>query len=382
MKERTTYTAADLARYHAGGMSPREMHELEKAALADPFLSDALEGYETTPHAADEVAELRTQLNKRVARRKIFSLSAAGDQNWFRIAAVVIVFAGIAFLITRTLHNDHITSDRTLADNKTLAPPPVSKTPPPTIATPTEKPVETEQAPQAKIPLTTDKVPKPAKTEQAAQPTEDGITRSSQPSNAGRQPTTPTGSHDAAANYFRENKGSISDFNGQDRSIKKEAKSLQESNAGNEKPEGEITTSSAQTSATASPADHQNAATMPIAANAAPSDILKQEMKKANPEAKDRAGMVMQNANTQPADSVQFNQYLDTAKRALPAADSVRDNGKVILSFTVNNTGRPDNIVVEKSLCDACDRAAIELLKKGPAWINVAGKKRTVTVTF
>lgn len=39
------YTAADLLRYASGRMSAPEMHQLEKAALEDPFLAEALEGY-------------------------------------------------------------------------------------------------------------------------------------------------------------------------------------------------------------------------------------------------------------------------------------------------------------------------------------------------
>ena len=39
------YSAADIERYYNGLMSASERHALEKAALEDPFLSDAFEGY-------------------------------------------------------------------------------------------------------------------------------------------------------------------------------------------------------------------------------------------------------------------------------------------------------------------------------------------------
>ena len=39
-----TYSATDIQKYLKGELSAREMHELEKAALEDPFLADALEG--------------------------------------------------------------------------------------------------------------------------------------------------------------------------------------------------------------------------------------------------------------------------------------------------------------------------------------------------
>ena len=40
-----TYSADDLLRYHRGELSHTEMHRLEKDALDDPFLSEALDGY-------------------------------------------------------------------------------------------------------------------------------------------------------------------------------------------------------------------------------------------------------------------------------------------------------------------------------------------------
>ncbi len=39
------FTAADIEKYHKGLLSAKERHDLEKAALDDPFLADALEGY-------------------------------------------------------------------------------------------------------------------------------------------------------------------------------------------------------------------------------------------------------------------------------------------------------------------------------------------------
>ena len=44
MSQDHKYTAADFERYHSGKMSAGEMHALEKAAMEDPFLADALEG--------------------------------------------------------------------------------------------------------------------------------------------------------------------------------------------------------------------------------------------------------------------------------------------------------------------------------------------------
>lgn len=42
----TSYTAEDIEQYFLGKLSPAAMHAMEKAALDDPFLSDAMDGYE------------------------------------------------------------------------------------------------------------------------------------------------------------------------------------------------------------------------------------------------------------------------------------------------------------------------------------------------
>lgn len=43
--EHIYYTLQDIERYLNGSMTPQEMHELEKAALTDPLLADAIDGY-------------------------------------------------------------------------------------------------------------------------------------------------------------------------------------------------------------------------------------------------------------------------------------------------------------------------------------------------
>ena len=59
------YTAADFERYYSGQMSDAEMHALEKSALEDPFLADALEGYSYTKTPVHDVAELKERLSKK-----------------------------------------------------------------------------------------------------------------------------------------------------------------------------------------------------------------------------------------------------------------------------------------------------------------------------
>jgi hypothetical protein len=53
-----------------------------------------------------------------------------------------------------------------------------------------------------------------------------------------------------------------------------------------------------------------------------------------------------------------------------------------LLSFTINKKGRPRNIKVLKSSCEACEEKAIELLENGPDWIVKKGTPGTVVIKF
>ena len=67
---------------------PDEMHALEKAALEDPFLADALEGYTYTSSFKNDVAELRERLNEKRKKKNGFSISSFAQSGWWRIAAL------------------------------------------------------------------------------------------------------------------------------------------------------------------------------------------------------------------------------------------------------------------------------------------------------
>jgi hypothetical protein len=80
----------DIEKYLKGELTPAERHALEKKALNDPFLADALEGAEQIK-AADFSNDV-TQLNEQIARKKTFSV-------WMWTARIA---AGLAFIIVST----------------------------------------------------------------------------------------------------------------------------------------------------------------------------------------------------------------------------------------------------------------------------------------
>ncbi|HTF21242.1 MAG TPA: TonB family protein [Chryseolinea sp.] len=69
----------DIARYLSGQMSASEMHALEKKALDDPFLADALAGGESVP--GDEFLADVTALNEQIAQRASKGATVAAPEN-------------------------------------------------------------------------------------------------------------------------------------------------------------------------------------------------------------------------------------------------------------------------------------------------------------
>jgi TonB family protein len=87
----------DIEKYLRGELTPAEMHALEKRALDDPFLADALEGAsQLSPHELNaDLQSLHKALNERVDEKKVISLWV-----WTaRIAAGLILIALSTFVI-------------------------------------------------------------------------------------------------------------------------------------------------------------------------------------------------------------------------------------------------------------------------------------------
>src|SRR4029079_13219277 len=94
------YTAADIERYHAGKMSAAEMHALEKAAMEDPFLADALEGYAFTATPHKDLDSIRSRLFEQKEEEKAVPFIRK-NYGWLRAAAIIIFIAGGAWLAFR-----------------------------------------------------------------------------------------------------------------------------------------------------------------------------------------------------------------------------------------------------------------------------------------
>ncbi|GAO42963.1 carboxypeptidase regulatory-like domain-containing protein [Flavihumibacter petaseus] len=73
-----------------------------------------------------------------------------------------------------------------------------------------------------------------------------------------------------------------------------------------------------------------------------------------------------------------YNRYLDSARQVPADLDTL--SGKVVVRFRVDSKGRLDNFNVEQSLHPTLDAEAIRLIKTGPGWKVLRGKRASVYV--
>lgn len=92
------YSAADIQRYLEGKMLPAEMHELERAALEDPFLADAIEGMQQTLEQHDasllqgHLQDLRQQVAEKTRKKESTKVVAPVRAfRWWQVAAAAAV---------------------------------------------------------------------------------------------------------------------------------------------------------------------------------------------------------------------------------------------------------------------------------------------------
>ncbi|MBI1343429.1 MAG: hypothetical protein GC171_10900 [Terrimonas sp.] len=115
-KHTGTYSASDFEKYWQGKLSAADMHALEKAAMDDPFLADALEGYRHAGQPVNDLESLKGKLADRVLGKPPVIPPASGI-IWWRIAASIILVAGIGWLVYKIVPKNK-TENLTSAEEK------------------------------------------------------------------------------------------------------------------------------------------------------------------------------------------------------------------------------------------------------------------------
>ncbi len=106
------YNAQDIEQYFAGKLSPLQMHAMEKAALDDSFLAEAMEGYGEMKNGEwkNDLAALKTKFETNGNTAKVIAMPKRNN-NWLKIAAAVLLIGGaatISYLLVNKKDNQQI----------------------------------------------------------------------------------------------------------------------------------------------------------------------------------------------------------------------------------------------------------------------------------
>ncbi len=109
-KKNIIYTAWDIEQYLAGKLPASKMHEMEKAALDDPFLTEAMQGFEGMQNKdwKSQLAVARKQITENGLMAKVVPLQSSAGK-WWKIAAAVVIIGGgsvLTFVLTTDKDED------------------------------------------------------------------------------------------------------------------------------------------------------------------------------------------------------------------------------------------------------------------------------------
>ncbi|MDR1330509.1 MAG: hypothetical protein LBK07_00205 [Tannerella sp.] len=78
----------------------------------------------------------------------------------------------------------------------------------------------------------------------------------------------------------------------------------------------------------------------------------------------------------------EYGKYLKEALIRPTTGDCAGVKGIVRVEFNIDGDGKPHNFRVRKKLCDEADREAIRLIENGSTWVGERNRKATVDVIF
>jgi TonB family protein len=432
-----SFTAADIERYLNREMSTADMHAMEKAALEDPFLADAIEGFNTdtvdqSKLFHDDLQELNARLQERVTeKKKVVPITT----YWWRIAAAVMLLAGTAGVIY-TFTNMPSAKQQQIAKNESVSTADLdtvdSNNKADSVAAgATANQVETESIQQAyknnsEVPpavvdkqlqktatvpfsLQQDKVTEePAQQQKKEEKPEDQL--------AGRtagveMKSAKTSSAPAMSREDRMNKGQASNnaeamapfvankFSGlvvdadnkpiAGASVILENKNVavstdKEGNFNVLMPDSTIKVTVASVGFEPAKATLRNNLTDNRIVLTPSESALDEVVVTGYGKQKRRqtfSSSVIKTVTEPKAGWPAYTKYLEKNKR-IPLTDT-SIHGQVIISFLVNKNGKPTDLKVEQSLSNSLDAEAKRLLTEGPAWKPLKEKARgTVTISF
>lgn len=364
------FTAQDIERYYSGKMSSLEMHQLEKAAMEDPFLADALEGYIHTNTPVQDIEYLQTQLQSKMEQGKVAPIKSFTKNQFLRIAALFILLAGCGWAVYQFGF---------AKPNTDIAIMKQPNVPSPSITTDTNRheadlQQSTTDAPQQPEVNTETKNKTTTQTTTYQNDVKGTVSISTQNRHTGKLNNS---------GLINGNKGQTDEVAlGRASAIRKgtrdQAASLETHPVAGNKLKESDSGSVAAAPQTISPGKENVIVLQPSKVDVVPEVTLSKNRRDSNYR---KPHITLEEA--EPENGTAYYDDYVVQNLQLPEEEMKKNiEGEVKLSFDINDAGEAVNIKVEKSLCTECDKEAIRLLKQGPKWKKIKDKKGKLRIRF
>lgn len=416
------FTAADIRRYIDGTMPPAEMHALEKAALDDPFLADALEGWQEAiqakgPERVEQgLEDLRKTFAESSKDKKPAPVVPLRTNRWWTVAAAaVVVLIGAAVLYSTVFRTEKQEDTIAVVPATETTTPPDGQTVPPPTPSQAEKPASPSITTPQKSPDSPIKASEPTTTKNTQSRKEEDLVSNK----AGKQldkeeigeskkaepAAAPVAARDitleakekteTAAPLLNSFAGKVTDQNNQP--IANATVRISNTNNGIiTDANGEFRLKSADSvlpvevmvvgyasrEAKLSKDLSLNRIQLPEASASLNEVVV--TGKAENAKTSERSRYLKNSPKVMVQDAEPSNGWIDFDKylqQALVFSETNKlPHGEAVVSFLVNKAGEISSFRIEQSLSPVQDAEARRLIESGPSWRLLKGKKARVTV--
>ena len=342
------FSATDFIRYHAGKMSEKEMHELEKSALEDNFLSEALDGYMYSKNSEKNLLDINNKINAN--NSSAFLKSNASIRKLYASIAIaasviIILFAGYYNISKKSEDNLIIAK---LESSRNSAEQEVNPT---NHAIPQKEIKKNRVETNATIKFTAPKIIR-----------DEGriISNDIEPN-----VETATIQSDVKAPSVTT-----------DNTISKDNKEVSS--------DDKMTISETQPISSNSADDGKFKKVGAAVLNSvAVSDAHEITRAVAAPKSEPINEDVNYSLESSPLDGWKsYNRYIQKTKKIVTDSLQISCKGLLILSFSINENGTPIDIKTENTLDETCNKVGILLLSNGPKWIRSVNNRVVYKINF
>ena len=377
-----------LLDYIRGLRKGKEAHRLEKESMQDPFLADAMDGYnQVEGNHEQRIEKLRMQVSAHSAKKK-----NTRAITW-SIAACLVIGFGISsyFLFLKKSMTDEVfIAEESVPAKLPEATTPATPTNPATPAAPvTPRADKKEMSASAVIePMMEEALEQTAELQEVAATMDTSESASDKKMRMAKVVTIPNSNIiqgkvtdekgepiiGASVAYKGTNIGTITNMNGEFSLVKKEGKKQLTAQFIGYDPV-EIPVDTSQTMLIAMNENKQTLNEVAVVGYG----TNKNKKSTTVVTAKEQADKDM---TPQPViGKRKYQKYLKENLVRPTDEKCAQVKGKVVLTFLVNKEGRPFYIKVKESLCESSDKEAIRLIQEGPDWIY-GNKSVEITVKF